>query len=243
MTCWSTLTLTLTREAPQGAGTSIDEIAPTSSEDQSEQVSFQRPTSILLKIHPDPTGYQTRQSKAQTNQICQSTHRRQINLVICRIVQLLPEPYPELRNHSGTTVQADTAGLRIPIRTVTQSSITSLPGTDIGLSEIWPRIPPHYKCLHSYHRTTRRTLCNIGTTEQPKPDPGDLKRFQTIKRKWEKLHTISARNSSCCLGDGQLQQIPERITIHSIHGSNCGSRSRHHTNEDVEQIENSDEWT
>ncbi len=117
------------------------------------------------------TRHQTRQSKAQSNQTCQSTHRRQINPLICRVVQLLPKPNPKLCNHGSTTVQADMAGLRIPIRTFTQSCKTSLPGTpdaivprtDIGLSKIQPRIPPDHKCLHSYHRTTRRALRNVGT--------------------------------------------------------------------------------
>jgi len=35
----------------------------------------------------------------------------------------------------------------------------------------------------------------------------------------------------------------KRITIHSLHGSDSGSGSRHHTNEDVEQIKNGDERT
>ncbi len=113
-------------------------------------MSFQQPTSILLGVHPDPTQHQTWQSQAQSNQTCHSTHRRQINPLICRIMQLFPEPYPELRNHGSTTVQADTARLGIPIRTFTQNCTTSLPGTpdpivpgtDIGISEIRPRIPP-----------------------------------------------------------------------------------------------------
>jgi len=140
---------------------------------------------------------------------------------ICSFVWLcnfFQEPYPELHNHGSPIVQADTAGLRIPIRTFTYSCKTSLPRTPdaivprtyIGLPKIQPRIPPDHKCLHTYHRTTRRTLRYFGTKEWEKPDQSDFTRFQTIKRKRKELYTIFAGNSGCCLGDGQLQQILQK---------------------------------
>ncbi len=77
-------------------------------------------------------------------------------------------------------------------------------------------LPPDHERLPSKQRLPWGSLCQLGPMEQPRPDSDHLSCLETVKREREKLHEIPPGDNCRCLGDGQLQRVPQRIEIHIV---------------------------
>jgi len=129
------------------------------SEDQLGQMPFWRPTGVVLRIHPDSRWHQTRRSQTKGDQTCNSA-RSFVGL--CNF----------FRNHiQGFAITA--APLFKLTRqdsgwhTWTQSSPDpTLPATSTRIPEVRSRLPSDQECLQANGRSTRRTLCHLGTKGQ-----------------------------------------------------------------------------
>ena len=194
-------------------------------EDQSRQMLFGNKEVSYLGFTLTPGGIKPGKSKVKAiKDVKPPTDVKTIQSFV-DLCNFFPHPHRKLCNHSSTTFPTHKKGFRLQRwsspkgskgRFLHSQKFLTVQTSD-GISKSRPSVRPDYWCHHWHGQHSGR----------PRNDPHKVGSIcsllchliclQTTQRTQKELRTVSSRISSCHLGYGRFEWIPQKKENHTLH--------------------------
>ncbi len=234
-----------TRETLGGPGAGTPEARSASPENQPGQMSIRQSTSLLPGIYPNSRRNQTRRGQAENKQATPPNDVKGIRsfMGLCNYFRHHIQDFAIIAAPLFKLTRQDSKYQSGPL---TGAALTAFQTLQNQLSKqqalAFPRHDWDYLLITNAYLPNRLpwgSLCQLGPTEQSRQDSDHLSRLETVKREREKLHEIPPGDRHRCLGDWQLQRVPQRIEIHTVQRPHHRDHAAagYHSTENPEQAE------